>query len=366
MIVIDLAENFQISSASIVAGASSLIIAIFIVMTQLWHGRLTFDTKDGVQKIHLLDTPRIGGVAVYLSCWIAYWHTYSFFDETLCKILLAAAPAFAFGLLEDLTRRVSISLRLLATLLSGGFGIYVTGYTLTSLDIYLIDQLFSWALFFSYVFTILAVAGIANAFNVIDGNNGLASGLAMSGLFGVMVLAYHCGDAELVWISSIILCATFGFFVINWPWGRLFLGDGGSYLLGFIFAWLGVMLVERNGEITPFAVLLLAIYPFTEVMYSIWRRVRARQPIGAPDSLHLHSLLQKWMRLRSQANPIAINSMVGSLIVGAHTLILPLFLYVHEWPMAGISLVISYFVLYHLTYKYLLGQVSGSVNSYGN
>lgn len=353
MVTIELVENFQITSAALIAGVTSLLIAVVIMLTQFWHGKFTVDDVQGVQKIHKTQIPRIGGLAIYLACFTAYVYTQSPFQKALGITLLTALPAFMFGFAEDLTRRVSVAKRLIATLVSGFFGIYLTGYTLTGLDIWLIDTVFESIPVVSYLFTIIAVAGIANAFNVVDGNNGLASGLGMIGLLGLLLLTYHCGDPELLWVISVILCAVAGFFIINWPWGRLFLGDGGSYLIGFLFAWIAVMLVERNEDISPFCILLLVAYPFTEVCYTIYRRLNAGRKISDPDALHFHSLLQKFLQLRTSGTPLQTNSLTGSLIVGAHAALLPLVLYIHEWLWACLALLLVYVLVYLKLYAYL-------------
>jgi UDP-N-acetylmuramyl pentapeptide phosphotransferase/UDP-N-acetylglucosamine-1-phosphate transferase len=79
---------------------------------------------------------------------------------------------------------------------------------------------------------------------------------------------------------------------VNFPLGKLFLGDGGAYLVGFALAWLAVLLLMRNPAVSPWAALLACGYPVIEVLYSMWRRRRNKAPTGEPDKLHLHSLVK--------------------------------------------------------------------------
>jgi UDP-N-acetylmuramyl pentapeptide phosphotransferase/UDP-N-acetylglucosamine-1-phosphate transferase len=79
--------------------------------------------------------------------------------------------------------------------------------------------------------------------------------------------------------------------LVNFPWGKLFLGDGGAYFGGFALAWIAVLLPMRNASVSPWASLLVCAYPFIEVIYSIFRRGLQRQSPGEPDRLHLHSLV---------------------------------------------------------------------------
>jgi UDP-N-acetylmuramyl pentapeptide phosphotransferase/UDP-N-acetylglucosamine-1-phosphate transferase len=82
-----------------------------------------------------------------------------------------------------------------------------------------------------------------------------------------------------------------GFWLVNFPWGKLFLGDGGAYFSGFSLAWLSVELLARNESVSPWASVLVVGYPTIEVLYSVVRRRRVRQSPGAADRHHLHSLV---------------------------------------------------------------------------
>jgi UDP-N-acetylmuramyl pentapeptide phosphotransferase/UDP-N-acetylglucosamine-1-phosphate transferase len=173
-------------------------------------------------------------------------------------ILLSGMPAFIFGLAEDLTKRVSVRTRLLATLSCACIGWYITGHTLTSLDIPGFDALFE-SVGFCIIFTAFAVGGLANAVNISDGFNGMASGFVVIALTALGFMAMTVGDTNLAYVCIALGAAFGGFFVVNWPMGRIFLGDGGAYFGGFVVAWLSVLLVERNGQVTPFAAQLLML-----------------------------------------------------------------------------------------------------------
>jgi UDP-N-acetylmuramyl pentapeptide phosphotransferase/UDP-N-acetylglucosamine-1-phosphate transferase len=182
--------------------------------------------------------------------------------------------------------------RLLATMVSGVLAWWLTGVAITSLDVPVLDTLLSLTLF-SVAFTAFAVGGVANAINIIDGFNGQASGFVILALIGLALMATTSHDSNLALTCLCLAAAVLGFWLVNWPWGKIFLGDGGSYFVGFALAWFCVMLVERNREITAFAPLLVCIHPVTEVLFSIYRRrIRSHHP-GHPDRLHLHSLAMR-------------------------------------------------------------------------
>jgi UDP-N-acetylmuramyl pentapeptide phosphotransferase/UDP-N-acetylglucosamine-1-phosphate transferase len=99
--------------------------------------------------------------------------------------------------------------------------------------------------------TVMCVAGMTNAFNLVDGLNGLASAVASTSLIGIGLVSLAHGDQALAVVCWCLLAANLGFLVWNWPLGRLFLGDGGAYLLGISLAWLVVLLPARNPLISP-------------------------------------------------------------------------------------------------------------------
>lgn len=278
--------------SSYTAFAVSFVVTVLLVLTKRWHGRFSMDGVKGVQKQHTTPTPRIGGLAIVLGVLAAWAVARPERRQILGPILVAGLPAFLFGLAEDLTKKVTVLARLMATIFSGVLGWWLTGMALTSLDIVGIDLLMGVTVV-SVAFTAFAVGGVANAINIIDGFNGLASGFVVLALTGVAAMALSLHDINLALASLSVAGAMLGFWLVNWPWGKIFLGDGGSYFGGFALAWACVMLVERNYVITPFAPLLVCIHPVTEVLFTIYRRRLRHCAPGQPDRLHLHSLIMR-------------------------------------------------------------------------
>ncbi|WP_159078770.1 MraY family glycosyltransferase [Orrella marina] len=209
------------------------------------------------------------------------------------ELLIASGPALLFGLAEDLTKRVGTKERLLATMFSGVVAWYLTGYALFRVDVPGVDILLSYTLV-AVLFTAFAIGGVANAINMIDGFNGLASGTVLVCLGAMGVMAWQVNDEEVLMLILIIGAATLGFFVVNFPFGRLFLGDGGAYALGFMVAWMAVMLSARHPEhISPWAPLLACAYPILEAVFSMGRRAMRGLAIDQPDRTHLHSLVYR-------------------------------------------------------------------------
>ncbi len=209
------------------------------------------------------------------------------------KLLGCAIPVFAAGLIEDLTKRVSVKARLLASFASALLAVWSLDATLLRLDTPVLDDLMTWGPV-ALLFTSFAVAGMTNAINIIDGLNGLAAGAVGLMLAGLAGIAWQAGDMQVFKLCFWGIAAMVGFLGLNYPFGRIFLGDGGAYLAGFWLAECAVMLLHRNPEVSTWAVLLCVMYPCWETLYSIYRRqFKQGTSSGAPDAVHFHHLVFK-------------------------------------------------------------------------
>jgi len=144
------------------------------------------------------------------------------------------------------------------------------------------------------LFTILVLGGVVNAVNIIDGYNGLMAGYSILVLFAIAYVANILGDSLILQLSLMLGSSLMGFFIFNFPFGKLFMGDGGAYFVGFMMAIIGLMLSTRNEEVSHWFILLLFIYPLYETVFSIYRKkiVRGTSP-SQPDGYHLHMLIYK-------------------------------------------------------------------------
>lgn len=236
------------------------------------------------QRIHSVPTPRAGGLGIFAGSLIIL----SMGTPEGALFVISALPAFIIGFAEDLSSSVNPVQRLLIIGGGAGFGTAFMDAVITDVG------LFTLPLALAVPFTVFAVTGVANAINIVDGMNGLASGVSIITFFFLGLTSYLFGDHLLLGISLALLAATAGFFVMNFPKGRIFLGDGGAYFIGFAIAELSVMLVNRNPDVSPWFPLALMAYPVTEVVFTIFRRkYKKRCSAFVADRAHLHSLIYK-------------------------------------------------------------------------
>ena len=283
----------EIGFPSSVGFAVTLVASVLIVLTQRWHGMATFDVMTGPQKFHEKFTPRVGGLAVFTGLWAASSMTAPPTRELLFAFGISGIFAFVAGLAEDLTKRVSTALRLLATMLSGLGFCTLTGYSVSRLEIPILDSVMGFSVV-SVTFTVFAIAALAQAINIVDGFHGLATGAVIIMLCAFMVVAFMVGDHDLVLITVVIIAVLTGFLLVNFPFGHVFLGDGGAYLCGLLLAYVSVMLPERNHGVSPWVSVVVLAYPLLEIGVSIFRKtVRYGHRPTEPDKSHLHMLVYR-------------------------------------------------------------------------
>jgi len=281
----------------LVAFATSLLTTLLIV-----HGakagshRLKDHDLSGPQKFHAAPVPRVGGVGivagVVAGLSLLWWRMPSLGPPAFL-LMLCAAPAFGSGLTEDVTKTQSPRRRLFFTALSAALAVVFIDASIDRTDIPGLDWLVAMPIGAAVV-TVFVVAGVANSLNIIDGFNGLASMCAVLMMVSIGYVAFQVGDGLILGLALAGVGAVLGFFVWNFPAGLIFLGDGGAYFLGFYVAELAILLLHRNPAVSPMFPLLVCIYPVFETLFSIYRRKFVRgMPVGAPDGIHLHSLIYR-------------------------------------------------------------------------
>lgn len=331
----------------LVAFIASLLCTFFILRYEHLHKQFSGDNDlSGPQKVHVNAVPRIGGLSIavgitsstLLSILIQEPKT-----ALLLTMLLCAIPIFGIGLAEDLTKTIGIGTRLLFT----AIGALAVSYFLNAYIARLAIPGIDWFLLIpaiSILFTCFAITGLANAYNIIDGFNGLASMVGLISLLGIAYISILVGDPVIASLAFVMIGAIAGFFAWNYPRGLIFLGDGGSYLIGFWIATLSVLLVSRNQQISPWFALLINGYPIFETLFTIYRRKihRGKNP-GMPDGIHFHTLLyRRVLRPAIQNNLTSLNYLANAktspfLWMLSGCAVIPAVLFWHSTPMLMIS-----------------------------
>lgn len=284
-----------------------LIFALLTLLSSIWLTRVTItsarrlelgaDEGVGVQKFHSHWVPRLGGVPIFVaivsSLLALAWATGSEVNTTTAFIV-CLLPAFGIGLVEDITRRADVLVRLVFTMISAALAWWLLDASLNRLDLPFVDTLLGRYAVIAFVLTLIAAAGIAHAVNIIDGYNGLSGFFVTVVFLSLAWVASEVGDVFVTRVGLLAAASTLGFLCWNFPHGKIFMGDAGAYLLGFTIALLSILLVVRHPEVSPWFPMLLVMHPVWETLFSMYRRAQGGlSEMGRPDALHLHSLIYR-------------------------------------------------------------------------
>lgn len=274
-------------SSYVITVLLSAVLILLIRMTKKWHVKITGDSDlSSVQKFHLRPVPRIGGVVIFVTLTIM-----SLLETRLTvlqEVLLCATPIFIAGIVEDFTKKVSSTLRLIFAYLSGLVAFFYLDIHIDSFALGIFGALPQWISFF---ITVTFIAGVCNATNIIDGFNGLLLGYTVLAILSLYFIALSVGDTDLGYILMICIMAIIPLFAVN-ILGHIFTGDGGAYFIGFTISSLGLFLVNRHPEeLSVWVIFSILIYPIFETIFSIYRKFFLRK--GSPfqaDRVHFHML----------------------------------------------------------------------------
>ena len=245
-----------------------------------------YDYHDA-RKVHSGNISRLGGVGIIFA-FIVSTALYLIFTSQLSMtkslpVLLAGFIIFLFGLLDDIFT-LSAWLKLIVQLAATSL-VTITGYRFT--------QIFGWVLPtpLSFILTFGWILGVINAYNLIDGLDGLCGTLSFTAVTTLGVLYTLSNNLE-AGICFILAGAIFGFLCFNWPPAKLFMGDDGSQFLGFMIATIPLYTSSDIFEYNKFLIMLiLTAFPVFDTIAAIWRRLRDKRPIMSPDRSHLHHKL---------------------------------------------------------------------------
>lgn len=248
-------------------------INFIILKTKKYHINFSQDEINKNHAIHNEITPRVGGVTLILIVLIQ-----SCYAEFKLHDLITTICIFLIGFYEDIKKNLNKNIRLILLAIICLFYVIKSNNLINTVGVEYLDQLLKYYPA-SVLFTSFCLLGVINACNIIDGLNGL--------LVSVLIIPFIFLIAESS--SSIyLLAAILSFFIFNYPGAKLFLGDGGAYLLGFIYASLSISIVNTNIQISPWVFINLLSIPIIEVLYSIYRR---KINLFSADNKHLHHLL---------------------------------------------------------------------------
>ncbi|NMB35062.1 MAG: undecaprenyl/decaprenyl-phosphate alpha-N-acetylglucosaminyl 1-phosphate transferase [Firmicutes bacterium] len=340
--------------------APGLALIMSLILTPVFK-RLAFKLGavdlPNARKIHRKAMPLFGGLAIYLSFWLAALLILFAVGggEKLWGIFWGGTLILCLGIYDDLrglSYKVKFAGQFIAAFLLLIYNIKIEFITLPFQD------MVSLGIFLIVPLTLLWVVGITNAVNLIDGVDGLATGV--STIAAVVIFALTWGKFPVL-IPLLVLTlagAALGFLPYNFAPARIFLGDAGSLFLGFMLAGFSIMGLTKQATLTTLIIPVLILgLPITDTFYAIWRRFRNRRPIFQADNGHIHHRL---LGLGLSTRQTVMILYFSSIYFGASALIFD------RLPWLNIYFIPVIFLIFIFALRHLktLGNLLSAFNGY--
>jgi UDP-GlcNAc:undecaprenyl-phosphate GlcNAc-1-phosphate transferase len=279
------------------------------------------DRNLGQRRIHQIAVPRLGGIAIFASVIVALLSltlvhnaiTQNLRPElkAIMAVLVCSLLVLLLGIYDDI-RGANASVKLISlgciTVLFYGLGGRIEGLSIPFVGQVIVHPLVGFAL------TLVWVVGITNAFNLIDGVDGLASGSALFSTLVLLINSMIQGHARVTLVTLALAGALAGFLRYNFNPASIFLGDSGSLFVGFLLAALSVQGSQKASTAVAVAIPLLAFgLPVVDTAVTIGRRLLSGKPVFQGDREHIHHMLlaRGWSQRRVALALYAVSAAFG-------------------------------------------------------
>lgn len=282
------------------AAILSFLLSITISPLLIYFAGKSKSNHEGTifRQVHGSHIPRFGGIAIFLSFFISISlllllgtdlvNRHFLKDDFIFWLLGISLLIFAIGLFDDLFHlraRYKLLLEIIVALISAIYLLQIQILNIPFVGVVDLGLL-------SVPFTVLWIVGIINALNLIDGLDGLAAGISIIALLGVVLVAFQSQQYMYSTIGIVTISSILGFLIYNHYPAKLFMGDSGSFFLGFLLAILSMLGSKQNNQhfslVAPIAILGV---PITDTLFSIIRRSIRGIPFFSADKNHIHHKL---------------------------------------------------------------------------
>lgn len=302
-----------------------------------------------VQDIHQSRISRFGGVGIFLGVQLPIYFLTQIGDYSYPNYLIFSSIVFTVGFLDDWLGHVSTYLRFAVILGASVLVTSINNLTLTSVEGFYIEKILAYHPL-AFLVTAIAISGLTNAANIIDGLNGLSVGNWLISFIAIWFLIPSGHDDILNMVCVIFAAASLGFLIINFPKGNIFCGDSGAYFLGFSAACIALSVHDKFPNVSAWSIALIFIYPIWETVFTICRRALSGKPIFEADSGHLHRILLSIVSVKMKTDHSGrlwiSNAIASSLILTVIASSAFLAVVMSNNPTYGKILVVSYLSLY--------------------
>jgi len=253
--------------------------------------RVNLVDEPDERKVHVLPMPRSGGICMAMGAIVPVLIWVPIVDESLRAVLIGAALIVFFGVVDDI-KNLKYTHKLLGQT-AGSLVVIFWGDVRIHYLGNLLPTDFVLPFFISFALTLFFIVGITNAINLSDGLDGLAGGISMLSFISIGYLAYQCDKMELALMVTAVVGAVLGFLRYNTHPATIFMGDGGSQLLGFLCAVFTLILTQCNTPYSQVTPLFLIGFPILDTLTVMVERIVNGVSPFKPDKNHFHHKLMK-------------------------------------------------------------------------
>ena len=245
----------------------------------------------GVQKIHDGYIPRIAGLVFYIFLLILNLNNHFYFSEYFLALQIASFPLIIISLMEDLYLDIQPKIRSLFLILSGL--LLITSLNdFPTIEFPVIGHLINDISLINMVFFVTSIYILCNSINLIDGVNGLAIFNCLSITFCLIIISFEFNDFYFLEIFQFLFFCFLIQLIFNFPFPKFFMGDLGSYFVGFVFGGLIINFFAKHNEyLNSWIAVMIIFYPIFETLFSSLRRLITNKELTSPDMSHLHHLI---------------------------------------------------------------------------
>ncbi|WP_249869285.1 glycosyltransferase family 4 protein [Oceanobacillus saliphilus] len=275
-----------------------LFIAFLIALISSWlitYPVKKFAVKFGAmdkpdkRKIHINETPRLGGLAIFFGALLGMLYLQPQ-HEHLTAILIGSIVIIITGAVDDrytIKPYLKLTGQLIAAILLIYSGLIIERITIPVFGVIELG-------FFSTLITLLWVVGITNAINLIDGLDGLATGVSTIAMTSIFIMAISDTQILVAYLCAVLIGSNLGFLYHNFYPAKIYMGDTGSNFLGYMIAVISMLGLFKNITFFSFIipVIVLAV-PIFDTLVAMIRRAYNKESIMAADNKHLHYQLIK-------------------------------------------------------------------------
>lgn len=293
-------DSAPLIASAIVVFSLGLVASLTLtpLVCQLAQTSNLVDRPDGSRKLHPIPVPRIGGIAVFLAFALALGlHSVfasglasrgTYTPQTYVPLLIACGAVMLVGLADDILN-ISPWAKLLVQMAAALY-LYAQGYRISSVTNPFGEPISFGA--FALPLTVLWFVGMSNAFNLIDGLDGLAPGVALFAMVSFFTAAIFNDRPEAALLTAALAGTVSGFLRYNFSPASIFLGDSGSLFVGFALAAFAIQnYMKASAAIAVAAPLMALALPMLDLVLAVLRRLIAGRKIFEPDRDHIHHRL---------------------------------------------------------------------------